>query len=88
MKLEYTVVHSEDKWLLARLVTDLQMSGISTSDWSCDEFSNPFTNGFNWVAIYSDGILGVNNHPCLFNPIRHELTSRNYIEVLTKILGQ
>lgn len=85
MKLEYTVVHSEDKWLLARLTTDLQMCGLE-----CYEYIDydPFMEKFNWVSIYRDNVFSFYNHSCLYNPIRYELTESNYTEVLTKILGE
>ena len=89
--MQYTVVHSKDPYLLARLATDLQMSGlikrfINTNYW------HPFENRHNFCWI-NDGTINSFNfgehEGCIIDgnkPIRHELTSRNYIKVLTQIL--
>ena len=88
--MQYTVVHSNNPYLLARLATDLQMYG-DLFKYFC---GNPFyretgidkNNG--WMCIYDTYEFGFYNHDC-YDPIeiRHELTSRNYIKVLTQILS-
>lgn len=85
--MQYTVVHSTDPYLLARLATELLMEGIS---WRSDgnDCHNPFKNGFEWLDVGESKSFNIQCHECFGNPIRHELTSRNYIKVLTKILQQ
>ena len=87
--MQYTVVHSKDPYLLARLATDLQMEGYIEEEMF---ESNPFNIGEYWMAIHKVTIFS--NNPSFYtmqfkgtlHPIHHELTSRNYIKVLTKIL--
>jgi len=86
----YTVVYSKDPYLLARLATDLQMSGVK-SDIGWDINFNPFSESLKpcrYVAIGDGGVskFSFHNHECFEPTIRHELTSRNYLSVLTKIL--
>lgn len=80
--MQYTVVHSKDHYLLARLATDLQKEGIKEE--TCFN-SNPFKKHEKWIAIEGDVFYMLNHKGC-GDPIRHELTSRNYIKVLTQIL--
>ena len=82
--MQYTVVQSKDPYLLARLATDLQMEGIKADNYNWDK-QHPFTYQFEWAELIRDEI-NFHNHECFGEPIRHELTSRNYISVLTKIL--
>lgn len=83
--MQYTVVHSKDPYLLARLATDLQMIGVdSDEDWNSTH--HPFSNHYEYLAIYKFIPFDFHNQPCLGNPNRYELTSRNYIKVLTQIL--
>lgn len=85
MRLKEQVVQSEDQWLLARLTTDLQMSGL---EYYAIIEKTPFTKGFYWMCIYRNGRFSVYD----FEPHAYddffELTESNYTEVLTKILGQ
>ena len=86
--MQYTVVHSKDPYLLARLATDLQMEGLS--DKLLLEYQsigwNPFDKKeFQWLRISSEGLLFMSHKGTGLVP-RHELTSRNYIKVLTQIL--
>ena len=89
--MQYTVVHSKDPYLLARLATDLQMSGVK-SDESWNNTYNPFTdvlsipNSYAAIGEDEDKYIRFYTHRCGGSPIRHELTSRNYIKVLTQIL--
>jgi len=85
--MQYTVVHSKDPYLLARLATDLQMSGLDKryENLGDDDFQHPFYRYMEWCEIISSD-FNFHNHPCSSIPIRHELTSRNYIKVLTQIL--
>ena len=83
--MQYTVVHSKDPYLLARLATDLQMSGVE-NDKEWNNVVHPFHITIEWLAIYPSLPFDFHNQPCLGNPIRHELTSRNYNKVLTQIL--
>lgn len=86
--MQYTVVHSTDPYLLARLATDLQMEGGKSNIWN--SYHNPFSKSSNIIPnewlVYDFGVIEFYNHDCGGNPIRHELTSRNYIKVLTQIL--
>ena len=83
--MQYTVVHSKDPYLLARLATDLQMQGVEDDrDWN--NYYPPFCADNKWMAIYPTVPFNFHPQPCFGNPIRHELTSRNYIKVLTQIL--
>jgi hypothetical protein len=83
--MKYTVVHSKDPYLLARLATDLQMSGERVE---CDEINlTPFNKGVKYLHTWA-------NNPAIFSRgrkriipvIRLWLTTRNYIKVLTQIL--
>jgi hypothetical protein len=81
--MQYTVVHSKDPYLLARLATDLQMDGYQEEEMF---ESNPFITCEKWMAIHETPSFYTMGHNGMGNPIRHELTSRNYIKVLTQIL--
>jgi len=93
--MQYTVVHSTDPYLLARLATDLQMNRYNIFS-LCGDFQNPFdvsrnTSDSVWMAINDpleegDFSITFHNHKCIEPETRHELTSRNYIKVLTQIL--
>lgn len=84
--MQYTVVHSKDPYLLARLATDLQMSGVKDKD-DCliDEETN-------YIAYYSESSLTgkpafeFHHNPLYKKELGIELTPRNYIKVLTQIL--
>ena len=86
--MQYTVVHSKDPYLLARLATDLQMSGVKDKGLSGED--HPFNEilPYYWLRVWDkkSGLLFM-NHSGLYDGIRHELTSRNYIKVLTQILS-
>lgn len=88
--MQYTVVHSKDPYLLARLATELQMSGYEEAILNFD--NTPFCDGFFWFDINPDGEQKMvfefhNVEPYEHkNPICLSLTSRNYIKVLTQIL--
>ena len=83
--MQYTVVHSKDPYLLARLATDITLNtGINCRS-SVDSIYNLFADGFEWIEIGSNS-FNFHSHKCIGEPIRHELTSRNYIKVLTQIL--
>jgi len=88
--MQYTVVHSKDPYLLARLATDLQMEGAE-SDEEWNKNYNPFSDPEyyypnEWLYIYQYSGFAFHNHCETCNHISHELTSRNYIKVLTQIL--
>ncbi len=84
--MKYTVVHSKDPYLLARLATDLQMEGVEDKD------DGIIKEGYNYIAYYSHSIytnkpaFHFHPHPC-GEEESIELTSRNYIKVLTQILS-
>ena len=83
--MQYTVVHSTDPYLLARLATDLQMEGVEDDkDWN--NYYHPFCAYNEWMAIYPTVPFNFHRHDCFGDPIRYELTSSNYIKVLTQIL--
>jgi len=86
--MQYTVVHSKDPYLLARLATDLQMEGISDKKLLQYEGIgwNPFDDeDFEWLRVSLSGLLFMCHEGLLSGP-RLSLTSRNYIKVLTQIL--
>jgi len=90
--MQYTVVHSADPYLLARLATDLQMEGLK-SDMPWNVTMNCFVEKSNmWLAINHPenkrkNLLTFFNHPCICQPdMRLSLTEANYIKVLTQIL--
>ena len=83
--MQYTVVHSADPYLLARLATDLQMSKVKDKD------KYPITKEHIFIAYYSESIYtgkpAFHFHECpIPSSDTHELTSSNYIKVLTQIL--
>jgi hypothetical protein len=86
--MQYTVVHSKDPYLLARLATDLQMEGIKHKFYH--KFAHPFFDKclVSWLQLMPHSmVFNFHPHDCFGDPIRHELTSRNYIKVLTQILS-
>ena len=90
--MKYTVVHSKDPYLLARLATDLQMSGMKPCQFVIDQkWLHPWdTTNVEWLWFGLDQIpkntFSLANHPCGGNPIRLWITQNNYTEILTKIL--
>lgn len=90
--MQYTVVHSNDPYLLARLATDLQMEGLK-SDMPWNVTRHCFVGKSNmWLAINHPenkrkNLLTFFNYPCICQPdMRLSLTEDNYIKVLTQIL--
>lgn len=93
----YTVIYSKSPYLLARMATDLQMEGWEDYKGNHDKFhpftgTDQYTSGFGkceWMEVLS-ARLGFNfhNHECWGSPIRHTLTSRNYLKVLGAILNR
>ena len=85
--MQYTVVHSKDPYLLARLATELLMEGRTWRSDGEDIYDMFDTeNEFEWLDCNMTNSFNIQCHPCGNNPTRHELTSRNYIKVLTQIL--
>ena len=85
--MQYTVVHSKDPYLLARLATDLQMEGIETTNNYWCQVYNPFSHDEIWMPIYPYKVFEFHPHACKYkDEVRYELTSSNYIKVLTQIL--
>jgi len=90
--MQYTVVHSKDPYLLARLATDLQMEGITleqTFDFQHPFHESPYANQ-SYLHTCINNTCAFQNHgwcPITEDKDRHELTSRNYIKVLTQILS-
>lgn len=88
--MKYSVVHSNDPYLLARLATDLQMSGVKNDEVWNDIF-NPFSrsNATSYLAVgqpYYENKISFYNHDGAGSPIRYELTKSNYLTVLEAIL--
>ena len=80
--MQYTVVHSKDPYLLARLATDLQMEGkkfYEVKPGLQDAFSRKF------LVTYTDNFFSFYDVP-LGSRLSKPLTSRNYIKVLIQIL--
>jgi len=75
--MKYSVIHSNDPYLLARMATDLQMEGIKQV--LINEPNHPYLDRFEWIGTYADGEFGFYLHDCE-SPGRdaHELTESNY----------
>lgn len=89
--MQYTVVHSNDPYLLARLATDLQMEGVTLEQdfYIQHPFHESETFPQSYLHTCIDNTCAFQNHgwcPITKDEDRHELTSRNYIKVLTQIL--
>jgi len=83
--MQYTVVHSKDPYLLARLANDLQMEGYFVSDW-IEWADKKIFGGFNYLKVYTDTIDFFDvTYSVAKEPIT-KLTESNYIKVLTQIL--
>ena len=81
--MQYTVVHSKDPYLLARLATDLQMDSEKYKPFHDD----PFEDGKYWLCIYKDCDFGFYKHNCKDSTERRfVIKDDNYIKVLTPIL--
>lgn len=83
--MQYTVVHSNDPYLLARLATDLQMEGFIVSDW-VEYADKQIFSGFNYLKIYPDLIDFFDESYSVAKEPNTKLTEANYIKVLTQIL--
>ena len=87
--MQYTVVHSKDPYLLARLATDLQMEGYDEDDLNFNH--HPFQKGFYWMDINPNvspsGSFEFHRTPLKYYGDSCELTPLNYIKVLTQILS-
>lgn len=87
----YTVIHSKDPWLLARLSTDLMMEGIGSSDVNRCDFGERrnarWDQDFKWIAVNSN-YFGFHSHECVPSLKRFDftLTESNYLQVLTTII--
>ena len=91
LKNMYTVIYSKSPYLLARMATDLQMEGIPIANkWPCsEELNNPFDShqmAVNHPELERLGISFWAIKLGFYNPIRHTLTSRNYLKVLGAII--
>jgi len=83
--MKYTVVHSTDPYLLARLATDLQANGYRDRDGVHD--------GCEYIATYGESVYDCKPcfhfHPCPITETADNiltLSEDNYIKVLTQIL--
>ena len=85
--MKYTVVHSKDPYMLARLATDLQMS-LNRIMCEVDGLTDtPFLDGKEWLCLYSNRRIGFYTHDCRDEDERRfSITEDNYIKVLTQIL--
>ena len=83
--MKYSVIHSKDPYLLARMATDLQMSFSRFKP----VHDTPFdTADKEWLCIYDDYTFGFYIHDCYSDPIvRYELTESNYLQVLEAVLS-
>lgn len=79
----YTVIYSKSPYLLARMATDLQMGGYENTDLDW----HPFTVVDKWLQIDNKYFCCL-GHSGVGSPIRHTLTSRNYLKVLGAILNR
>ncbi len=99
--MQYTVVHSKDPYLLARLATDLQMSGYThePTAWDSDPFGdNKLQSGRRREDNPQDFMI-LNNpsepdYSFSFYNVKgdeyeasHELTESNYLQVLESVLS-
>lgn len=88
--MKYSVVHSKDPYLLARLATDLQMEGVAEE---LEGIHYPFHENeirpMHYLHTCYDNTFSFHNHDwCAITKTkdRHELTESNYLKVLTQIL--
>lgn len=87
----YTVIHSEDPYLLARMATDLEMGGVgSDREWN-DKFYH-FSNNLSIHISHPEEKIK-NRFTFLYvssyNPdVRIELTESNYTETLLNVLTE
>lgn len=81
--MKYSVIHSNDPYLLARMATDLQMSDekffVGWFDPFVDDRQNMFID-----LDYEIGFYKVDDKNC---PNIHELTESNYLQVLEAVLS-
>jgi len=91
--MKYSVIHSNDPYLLARMATDLQMEGCKFAfDWveEFHPFSDPEYYKQNyWMHIGSSYGIEFHNHGGCGETLtkdRHELTESNYLRVLESVL--
>ena len=77
-------IRSTDPWLLARLITDLQLEGFSAD--SDDEY-NPFYKSY-WMAVFTKLKDTSCSKWCNFpdKPVQR-ITESNYLEILETILS-
>ena len=80
--MQYTVVHSKDPYLLARLATDLQMENKKFTP----AFEDPFIKYKKYLTIYEWCEFGFYTHDCNPQDRFFKLDDTNYIKVLTQIL--
>ena len=89
--MKYSVIHSDDPYLLARMATDLQMEGYAERWFAKDFESSPFDEGIKWIDVNPEGCM---NHFEFHNVPqdeidcnKHELTESNYLHVLESVLS-
>ena len=88
--MKYSVIHSNDPYLLARMATDLQMEGWEDdTNWNSNH--HPFSEDTDnyWLISFEE-------HPFCFHNYdggeitrdydKHELTESNYLQVLEAVL--
>lgn len=90
--MKYSVIHSNDPYLLARMATDLQMEGVE--DEQTFTFQNPFHvsehSPVSYLHTCKDNTFSFQNHgwcPVTKSKDRHELTESNYLDVLEAVLS-
>jgi len=78
------VIFSNDKFLLCRISTELQMIGYEIDEEWC-EYYNPLANDYvRWLWI-GGRIQVFHNHKCLTPDLRIWLTKNNYSMWIKKI---
>lgn len=87
--MKYSVIHSNDPYLLARMATDLQMSGVPVDLEWCED-CNPFDDESYYLHSGDPGGICFYNHDACSlteHQDRHELTESNYLDVLEAVLS-
>ena len=88
--MKYSITHSFDPYLLARLSTDLQLNGVPIDyGWCNDEDNHPFDGYCTYLHTGDWEGFGFHSHGLCLETLtkdRYELTEKNYNKVLSAIL--
>ena len=90
--MKYSVIHSNDPYLLARMATDLQMSKANVDlGWCEGRDYNPFSNNTLPIRtlVIDNNNIEFHNHSGILGDEEFisELTESNYLQVLESVLS-